>query len=52
MTQQASLIGSLQTCLVGVEQALKQLAVGRQPNAIAALNAVSSSCTAAEESSG
>jgi hypothetical protein len=52
VTQQASLITSLQTCLVGVEQALNELAVGKQSNAIAALNFVSASCTAAEASSG
>ncbi|MFZ0250174.1 MAG: hypothetical protein WAL61_09530 [Acidimicrobiales bacterium] len=52
VTQQASLIGSLQACLVGVEQALNELAVGNQAGAIAALNAVSTSCTAAEASSG
>lgn len=52
VTQQASLISSLQTCLVGVEQALNALSVGSQPRAIAALNSVSSSCTAAETSSG
>ena len=52
VTQQASLITSLQTCLVGVEQALNELAVGNQAGAIAALNAVSASCTAAEASSG
>jgi hypothetical protein len=52
VTQQASLIGSLQACLVGVEQALNELAVGSQASAIAALNAVSTSCTAAEASSG
>jgi hypothetical protein len=52
VTQQASLISSLQTCLVGVEQALNALAVGKQGNAIAALNSVSLSCTAAEASSG
>jgi len=52
VTQQATLIGSLQTCLGGVEQALNALAVGNQPQAIAALNAVSSSCTTAEASSG
>lgn len=50
--RQASLIGSLQTCLGGVEQALNALAVGKQPRAIAALNSVSSNCTAAEASSG
>ena len=52
VTQQASLITSLQSCLVGVEQALNELAVGNQASAIAALNAVSASCTAAEVSSG
>jgi hypothetical protein len=52
VTQQASLITSLQTCLVGVEQALNELAVGNQNSAIAALNAVSTSCSAAEASSG
>lgn len=52
VTQQASLITSLQTCLIGVEQALNELAVGKQSNAIAALNSVSSSCAAAEASSG
>jgi hypothetical protein len=52
VTQQASLIGSLQACLVGVEQALNELAVGNQARAIDALNAVASSCTAAEASSG
>ncbi len=50
--QQASLITSLQSCLVGVEQALNELAVGNQGRAITALNAVSASCTAAEASSG
>jgi hypothetical protein len=52
VSQQASLITSLQTCLVGVEHALNELAVGKQPGAIAALNSVSASCTAAEASSG
>jgi hypothetical protein len=52
VTQQASLITSLQSCLVGVEQALNELAVGNQTSAIAALNGVSTSCTAAEASSG
>ena len=52
VTQQKSLITSLQTCLVGVEQALNELAVGKQSNAIAALNFVAESCTAAEASSG
>ncbi len=52
VTQQASLIGSLKTCLGGVEQALNALAVDNQQQAIAALNAVSSQCTTAEASSG
>jgi hypothetical protein len=52
VTQQSSLITSLQTCLVGVEQALNQLAVGRQKGAIASLNSVASSCAAAEASNG
>jgi hypothetical protein len=52
VTQQASLITSLQICLVGVEQALNALSVGNQAKAIAALNSVSTSCTAAEASSG
>ena len=52
VTQQASLITSLQTCLVGVEQALNALAVGKQAKAIVALNSVSTGCAAAEASSG
>jgi hypothetical protein len=52
VTQQASLITSLQSCLVGVEQALNELAIGNRASAIAALNAVSASCTSAETSSG
>jgi hypothetical protein len=52
VNQQASLITSLQGCLVGVEQALNELSVGNQGRAIAALNAVSASCTGAEASSG
>jgi hypothetical protein len=52
VTQQASLITSLQGCLVGVEQALNELAIGNRASAIAALNAVSASCTTAEASSG
>lgn len=52
VSQQASLISSLQACLPGVEQALNALAVGNQADAIAALNSVSVSCAAAEASSG
>ena len=52
VTQQAQLISSLKTCLTGVQQALNEVAVGKQPGAIAALNSVSTSCSAAEASSG
>jgi chromosome segregation ATPase len=52
VTQQALLISSLRTCLEGVEQALNELAVGSQSGAIAALNSVSASCSAAEATSG
>ncbi len=52
VSQQASQIISLQTCLGGVEQALNALAVGSQSQAIAALHAVSSSCSAAAASNG
>jgi hypothetical protein len=52
VSQQATLITSMQACLVGVEQALNQLAIGKQAGAIAALNAVASSCATAEASSG
>jgi hypothetical protein len=52
VTQQTSLIGSLQTCLAGVERALNALAVGKIGRAASALNAVSSSCSAAEAASG
>ena len=52
VTQQVSLIGSLQTCLGGVERALNALAVGKIGRAASALDAVSSSCTAAAAASG
>ncbi len=52
VTQQASLIKSLDTCLGGVEQALNALSVGKQSQAIAAVNAVSTSCSSAAASSG
>jgi hypothetical protein len=52
VTQQALLISSLRTCLTGVEQALNELAVGKQSDAIAALNSVSAGCSVAEASSG
>jgi chromosome segregation ATPase len=51
-SQQATLLSSLHTCLGGVEQALNALAVANQPRAIAALNAVSQSCSAAVAASG
>jgi hypothetical protein len=47
VSQQTSLIGSLHTCLGGVEQALNALAVKNQARAIAALDSVSTSCQAA-----
>ena len=47
VAQQGTLISSLQTCLSGVEAALNSLAVGKQNQAGAELNAVASSCTAA-----
>lgn len=47
VSQQSSQIGSLHTCLGGVEQALNALAVNQKSNAIFALNAVESSCTQA-----
>ena len=52
VTNQTSTIGDLQTCLGGVEQALNALAVGDQGPAIAALNAVSTSCARAVASNG
>jgi hypothetical protein len=52
VTQQVSLIGSLQTCLGGVERALNALAVGKIGRAASALAAVSSSCSAAAAASG
>lgn len=45
-TQSAS-IGSLHTCLGGVEEALNALSLGDQKHAVAALRAVASACTAA-----
>jgi hypothetical protein len=51
-SQQATLLDSLHTCLGGVEQALNALAVANQPSAIAALDAVSQSCSAAVAASG
>jgi hypothetical protein len=52
MSAQATLLTSLNTCLGGVEQALNALAVGNRPSAIAALHAVSQSCSAAVAASG
>jgi hypothetical protein len=52
VSQQATLLTSLNTCLGGVEQALNALAVGDQPGAVAALHAVSQSCSAAVAASG
>jgi hypothetical protein len=52
VTQQTSLITSLQTCLGGVEQALNALAVDDRLRAFALLESVSSSCTTAAAASG
>jgi|SRR5271157_5338630 len=52
VSQQASQITSLHTCLGGVERALNALSVGKKSRAIKALNSVSSSCSAAVASSG
>jgi hypothetical protein len=52
VTQQSSMITSLQTCLGGVEQALNALSVSNQLRAFVLLESVSSSCTAAADSSG
>ena len=52
VTEQTALIGSLQTCLGGVERALNALSVGRTDHAIAALQAVTSSCKSAAAADG
>lgn len=52
VTQQATLITSLQACLGGVEQALNALSVGNKGRAIDQLDSVSSSCTSAAAASG
>ena len=52
VTEQTALIGSLQTCLGGVERALNALSVGRPNHAIAALEAVTSSCQSAASTDG
>ena len=52
VTQQASTITSLQTCLGGVEQGLNALSVGSRQRAFALLESVSSSCTTAAAASG
>ena len=52
VSQQASRIDSLQTCLGGVERALNALSVDDRSGAIAALEAVSTSCTAASAADG
>ena len=52
MTQQKAQIGSLQTCLGGVERALNALSVGGQDHAIEELQAVTSSCLSAAAGNG
>ncbi len=44
VSQQSTMIGALQVCLGGVEQALTALSVNDQTHAIAALKSVSASC--------
>jgi hypothetical protein len=52
VSAQATLLASLHKCLGGVERALNALAVANQPRAIAALDAVAPSCSAAVAASG
>lgn len=52
VTQQATLITSLQSCLGGVEQALNALSVGNKNRALDLLDSVSSSCTSAAAAGG
>lgn len=52
ITQQRAMIGNLQTCLGGVEQASNALAVGDQNMAIDALDSVSTNCASAVASGG
>jgi hypothetical protein len=47
VSQQGSRIGSLHTCLGGVQQALNALAVNNQTIAVSELNSAASSCSAA-----
>ncbi len=44
---QSTAIGSLQTCLSGVEQATNALSLGDQAHAVAALDAVATACSSA-----
>jgi hypothetical protein len=46
VSQQSTVIGALQSCLAGVQQALNALAINDQAGAIADLTSVGSSCTA------
>ena len=52
VSKQSSAIGSLHTCLGGVEQALNALALGDENRAVRALNAVAGSCTSAVAAGG
>ena len=52
VSSQTSVKSDLQLCLAGVEQALNALSVNDQPHAIAALDAVSTSCTVAVAANG
>jgi hypothetical protein len=52
VTQQTALIGSLHTCLGGVERALNALSVDRPDQVVLALQAVRPSCTSAAGANG
>jgi hypothetical protein len=52
VTQQTVLIGSLRTCLGGVERALNALSVGRPDRVVVELQAVGASCKSATGTDG
>jgi septal ring factor EnvC (AmiA/AmiB activator) len=52
VSRQNSAIGSLYTCLGGVEEALNALSLGDQKHGLAALDAVAASCRSAESADG
>lgn len=52
VSRQNSAIGSLHTCLGGVEEALNALSLGDRAHGLAALDAVAPSCNSAESADG